>query len=671
MLSLLRRVARADLSVYGTWIDPETIRVISAESPALIGTHVRLSRQWLEEHDNAVLHYEDPAALLSSHMLLTLPSPPVAAAIMTLDPSRDEPKGARTSSPIVLILVWCNSSGVPDASRDDTPSRQPVRTAESSTRAPTARDTERLAAFVNVLPQGVVFVDELRIESMVNLAAARWLGLSAGVLPSAIVADALRALLERVRPTDEHRADVAIIANGVDITLHNRVWELTDPPGVVLRVACVPVRGALESGRLWTFEDITLDRGMQIEVSQNRELELKLRRAQKLEAVGRLAAGLAHDFNNLLTVIGGSAEALADANLSESHRADLHDIGIATSRARQLTRQLLTFTSQQVEQPRVLEIDRHLRELSPLLAKILAPGCRLKLSTQAPDVRILADPRSVELAVLNLLANARDAMEQGGTATLRTEARSLHDAVVHGSAVPLNGPHLAIVVQDRGSGMSAQTLNHVFEPFFTTKAEGHGTGLGLATVMAIAQRAGGGVTIESVEGDGACVTMLFPRVFAPVGRVVESVQSPTNSVTRAREIHLLLVDDDAGPRRAVQRMLEHEGFQVVTASSGREALHLLEISAVPYDLLITDFVMPSMSGRELVEAARLQWPTLPVILISGFAPDGATEEILGASAVSFLAKPFSTAEIVSVIAQQLGPSLFPSQPCAYLSGLYR
>lgn len=653
MLSLLRRVANADACLHGAWVNDETISISASDPLELVGTSMHMSRAELVEHRDALLETNAPRRYLSTSVLLALPTPPAVVAVVAL--STDNSTAARALRPpgrrdSVLILVWCQANNVPPAVRHDAPLLQRylmdgVRDDPSLS----TRDTVRLAAIMGVLPQGVAFIDERRVEGMVNDAAARWLRLTPGVHSGTDLAEAMRDLQRRVRDSVDLRADAAILASGVEISLHDRIWELTDPDGVVLRVSSVPVREGDESGRLWTFEDITLERAMMHETSQNRELELKLRQSQKLEAVGRLAAGLAHDFNNLLTVIGGSAAMLKSPALTEQQRADVADIEAATSRARRLTRQLLTFTSQQVEHPIVVDVDRHLRELGPLLSKVLAPESTLVLELGSPDASVFADPRSIELAVLNLLANARDAMGPGSSATLQTRVVELHDVRAYGTALPLNGPHVAIEVGDQGAGMDAFTRARIFEPFFTTKPEGHGTGLGLATVLAIAQRSGGGVTVESEVGVGTRVTILLPRVRSEQRAEQSDAKNPDDNGDDARRARILLVDDDTGPRQAVMRMLQHEGYAVTAVDSGRNAIAVLERHSTQFDAVVSDYMMPGMSGRELMQTLHERWPQLPLILTSGFVPDANTESELQRSMVSFIAKPFSAAEIVLLL----------------------
>lgn len=631
----------------GTWTTDDTLLVSASDPTPFVGHTMRLSRQQVSAHGDAWLEHTNARQLLSSNVLLALAAPPAAVAVVVLD----EPRSGRAAA---LVLVWCHEASLPAAVRDDVPLLRKLTVGPLA--APTlgtSHDTVRLAAIMSVLPHGIAFVDEQRVEALVNTAAAQWLRVPTGAIAANAFATAMRELQLRVRNSDDVRADSAILASGIDVSLHDRLWELQDPAGVVLRVSSVPVRHDAESGRLWTFEDISLERSLMHEMSQYRELELKLRQAQKLEAVGRLAAGLAHDFNNLLTVISGSAELLRAAALTEQERTDLRDIDGATTRARRLTRQLLTFTSRQVEHPQVLDLDAHLRDIAPLLSKVLAPDAQLSLDWHAAGVHVLADPRSLELAVLNLLANARDAMGPGGQARLRTSLRELRDVVAHGSALPLRGPHAVISLEDSGCGMDAVTLGRIFEPFFTTKPEGYGTGLGLATVLAIAQRAGGGVLVESSVGVGTRIDILLPCVDAQVS-AISTVLAPAAPIASPAHSLALLVDDEAAPRRAVQRLLQHIGFDVITASSAMEARRIVAQGDHAIDVIISDHMMPGMSGYQLVQHLRADKHETPVLLISGFVEDASLAADLAAQWCGFLGKPFSVEELVAAI-QSLVP----------------
>lgn len=653
MLTLLRTLSNADLLLIGTWTNDATIAVTASDPAGLAEQTLRVSKADVARHDGAWLQHDHAERVLSSAVLLALPAPPAAVAVVDLAATDD-------SASTALVLVWTHAENLPSSLRDDPPSlrRFAVRgVTPDATSAP--HDAVRLAAVMSLLPFGVAFVDEDRVEALVNTAAAQWLAIPPGTITALDFAAAMRGLLQRVTPSDESRADAAILASGVDVSVHDRIWELTEPAGAVLRVSSVPVRHGHEVGRLWTFEDISLERALMHEMSQHRELERKLRQSQKLEAVGRLAAGLAHDFNNLLTVISGSTELLRDHLQSDEDRSDLRDIESATTRARRLTRQLLTFTSRQPEHPQVVHLDAHLREIAPLLSKVLAPDSTLTFDWHAPGAHVLADPRSLELAVLNVLANARDAMGTGGRATLRTGVRDLHNVTAYGSALPLRGPHVVISVADAGCGMDVVTLARIFEPFFTTKPEGFGTGLGLATVMAIAQRAGGGVTVSSTLGVGTTVDILLPQVDASVHAAAHVTPLSGRAVAAVARRRALLVDDEAGPRRAVQRLLDRIGFDVQAAASVPEALRLLRQQPGGFDLIMTDQMMPVMNGMEFVTQLRAEGVLTPVLIISGFVADPDATHDATDSARAFLAKPFSLQELIAAI-HELLPDVPPS-----------
>jgi len=529
-------------------------------------------------------------------------------------------------------------------------------------------------AILSHLPQGVLFIDAEHGEAIVNPAAARWLGTSTGVVSAEALAAALHSLIPRLRDADVVRTEIDRISRDPTARIEDWTWELNDASGTILRVRSVPLAEALRHGRLWTFDDVSLERTLLHELAQHRVTEVKLRQVQKLEIVGRLAASVAHDFNNLLTIIGGSVEMLDDLLLEPQQRADLQNIALATDRARQLTRQLLTFTRQQVELGEAFVLDDRLREAAPLLRKVIAPHRTLDIVLHAEMAQVFADPNQVEHVLLNLLTNARDATGDDATITVHTVIEHLTGERVLGSMHPLHGAHVAIAVHDTGSGIDEITRTQIFEPFFTTKPAGHGTGLGLATSLSIAQQAGGGLRCVSTPGIGSTFTLLLPCVMvtrgatadtsvaAPVADPAEEpgavlVAVPEAAVGAAPRDCVLLVDDDPGPRNTLRRLLAHEGFAVEVAESGAQALSVLERQVEHISILVTDYLMPRMTGRQLLEQVHIRWPQLPVIVISGYAPDRETAAMLTTLHAGFLAKPFTGRQLAEAIRQQLAANV--------------
>jgi signal transduction histidine kinase/ActR/RegA family two-component response regulator len=644
MLTAIRQLAAADFIASVIWGDDDIAHLAECD-PALVTTQAfRVPPSWSAD-TGAVLVQDDAAlALLPSLLLRALPSPPAAVCLLH---SPEDERRRRTAS---LLLVWLRADHVPESVRQNPGFLEHLLVGRAPLRQKPPATEARLEAIMAHMPQGVLLVDASGRDAIINAAAARLFGTSAGVVTRRELAGAINRLHGKLRERDVIRREVLRVQRDREARIEDWTWELDDGSGVILRVMSAPIIAASGSGRLWTFDDVSVERALLRELAQHRAVEAKLRQVQKLEIVGRLAAGVAHDFNNLLTIIGGSVEMLEDAPLDQERRGDLHNIAQATERARRLTRQLLTFTRQQVEQSEAFILDDRLRETSSLLTKVLPSKITLKLDLQAEGARVFADPGQIELALLNLLANARDAMPAGGIVHLRTAVETLTGESVLGSRTPLLGEHIAISVADAGGGFDDTTRERMFEPFYTTKAVGRGTGLGLATVLAVAQQCDGGVRCSSVPGAGATFTILLPT-HDPVRRPEMPREQPASD--QAPTPHLLLVDDEAGPRDTIRRVLVHEGFAVDVAESGVAALRLLQTPGASYDAIVTDYMMPAMTGRELLERVRVTLPELPAVVVSGFAPNEDTAETLTRLHAVFLGKPFTGRQLSSIIRQQI------------------
>ncbi|HWH04938.1 MAG TPA: ATP-binding protein, partial [Gaiellaceae bacterium] len=371
------------------------------------------------------------------------------------------------------------------------------------------------------------------------------------------------------------------------------------------------------------------------DVTERRELEERLLHSQKLEAVGRLAGGVAHDFNNLLTAIGGYAEfLLGSIEEGDPRRDDVVEIARAAERATALTAQLLAFSRRQVLQPETLDVAEVVDGVQKLLARLL--GADIELRT-AGDEGCLAhvDRGQLEQVLTNLAVNARDAMPGGGTLAIETrrETRDGRTEVV-------------VTVTDTGEGMDEETLEHAFEPFFTTKEKGKGTGLGLATVYGIVAQSGGTVEAASTPGLGSTVTVRLPLAAATEAPVEQR---------RAPEVHegagtIVLAEDEDMIRRLVRDVLTRNGYRVVDAPSGEPALELLRAEE-RVDLLLTDVVMPGMSGPALASAATAERPGLRVLFMSGYTNQ--PEQLFGESGSAFIGKPFSPQALVAKVREVL------------------
>jgi PAS domain S-box-containing protein len=368
-------------------------------------------------------------------------------------------------------------------------------------------------------------------------------------------------------------------------------------------------------------------------------LEQQLRQAQKLEAIGRLAGGVAHDFNNLLSIILGYGEdLLADLDQDSPLREDLQEIQTAANRAAQLTRQLLLFSRQQVVEPKVLDLNEVLTGMSRLLARALGEQLELVFLPAADLGHIRADRGSIEQVVMNLAVNARDAMPNGGRLTIETANVTVDEDFVrqHFGATP--GRYVFLGVTDTGIGMDAETRRHIFEPFFSTKERGKGTGLGLSTVLGIVQQAGGGIWAYSEPGHGSTFKIYLPRVDAAVDTGT-SEQPPVDSSGTET---LLLVEDEQAVREVARRILERHGYQVLTAQSPSDALLLGETHPGTIHLLLTDVVMPRMTGTMLAQRLLAQRPGIKVLYMSGYTDGSIAAQGVLEEGAAFVQKPFTS-----------------------------
>jgi two-component system cell cycle sensor histidine kinase/response regulator CckA len=381
------------------------------------------------------------------------------------------------------------------------------------------------------------------------------------------------------------------------------------------------------------------------DVTQQVTLESDLRQAQKMESVGQLAGGVAHDFNNLLTVITGRTGFLiGSSNLDAEQQADLAEISAAATRAAELTRQLLAFSRKQLLQPRVVDLNRTLDDVEPLLRRLIGEDIKIQIEHGRELGSITADPGQLQQILMNLALNARDAMPHGGVLTFST----VNEGVVAGGAagaVPVDpGDYVCLQVSDTGLGMDHATQARIFEPFFTTKGQGKGTGLGLSTVYGIVKQSGAGISVTSAPDAGTTFRVYFPRTDGyALAQPAERDQSSPLAGTET----ILLVEDETSVRNLVERVLKSRGYHVLSAEHGDHALQLAADPERGVDLVLTDIVMPAMSGRELVEALQTSRPLLRVLYMSGYTDDEIMRRGLHDPSTSFIQKPF-TAETLAV-----------------------
>jgi PAS domain S-box-containing protein len=399
-----------------------------------------------------------------------------------------------------------------------------------------------------------------------------------------------------------------------------------------------PVSGAVRV--ISTFDDVT----------ERVRLEEQLRQAQKMEAVGALAGGVAHDFNNILTVILSLGAVMGDALPKDTQvRADLEELLATARRAEGLTRQILAFARRHVSDPVDLDLNATVAGATRLLERLIGEHIAVKLSLAPAIPCVHADPRLLEQILMNLAVNARDAMPGGGTLAISTFALP---------PTPGGAGRVELVVRDTGKGMDAETRARAFEPFFTTKPPGRGTGLGLAVVHGIVQQCGGTVSLDSAVGRGTVIRIVLPTCAGPAAPVEAAAPTPLPVPAPGRTI--LLVEDEERVRRIAARCLERVGYRVLPVADGEDALRLAA-SAGRIDLLLTDVVMPGLSGPRLAEKLCSARPGLPVLFMTGFS--GEPSETLAMPPGSLLRKPFTPETLVARVAAAVaGAAPGPAAP---------
>jgi two-component system cell cycle sensor histidine kinase/response regulator CckA len=381
------------------------------------------------------------------------------------------------------------------------------------------------------------------------------------------------------------------------------------------------------------------------DITERRALEARLLEAQKLESIGRLAGGIAHDFNNLLTAILGNLEFAQEADSLDDTRALLEPIRIAAERSAALTAQLLAFARRQVIEPKVLDPNPLVRRLEGLFQRTIGENIRTHYSLEARG-RVKADESQLEQVVMNLVTNARDAMPNGGELTVETRDVELRAEQTAAQTDVAPGRYLMIGVSDTGPGIAPDTLPHVFEPFFTTRAGG--TGLGLATCYGIVKQSGGHIGVDSELGRGAIFKVYLPRVDEEPASSLLSLPKPGAAAGE----RVLIVEDEAAVRAVVERTLRKQGYQVMSVGTAEEALELSARSA-PFDLLVTDVVLPGMNGRKLAQQLASQGRPIRALFVSGYSEDAIVQGGVLEPGISFLQKPFQRAELLAAVRKLL------------------
>ena len=493
----------------------------------------------------------------------------------------------------------------------------------------------RLLFAHNPLPTWVFDSETLRFLQ-VNDAAVRKYGYSHEEFESMTVLD--------IRPASERAALGETLRRWTGDGQHQTHWKHLSKDARIIEAEIISHR--LEYAGRSVYLVVAQD------IGERHQLEEQLRQAQKMEAVGRLAGGVAHDFNNLLMVIKGHTELLM-RDLSSSHHAarKIEQIDRAADRAASLTRQLLAFSRMQVLQLRVMSLNNVVEEMGKLIPRLIGEDVELVLRTAANLGAIRADASQMEQVIMNLAVNARDAMPHGGRLLIETANAELDRAYSNSRPVVQPGEYVLLAVSDTGIGMDQETQARIFEPFFTTKEQGKGTGLGLSTVYGVVKQSGGFIWVYSEVGKGTSFKIYLPRVDQPVEKSGPPQLYP--EAPRGNET-VLLAEDEQDVREVAREFLESGGYTVIEASHGQEALRVAAQHPGDIDILVTDMVMPGMTGQQLAAGLQQRRAGLRVIYMSGYSEHAATEAAQSVSTARLLTKPFTRNAILRAVREVLG-----------------
>ena len=522
---------------------------------------------------------------------------------------------------------------VETASRDRTLREQELRASNRELR----ESEERYRQLVDLLPDAIIVHRDGKIL-FGNPAAARLFDIGS------VSAFAGRAFVDFVPRDDRDNVTERIryIQDGCHVTpLAERNLRRLDGTSLSVETAGLPLILDGEPTVLSLIRDVT----------QRKRLEDQMRQSQKMEAVGQLAGGVAHDFNNLLTVIMSySGLLLSSVDEGSDFSRDLGEIKNAAERAAGLTHQLLAFSRRQVLQPQSLDLNVLTRRLDAMLRRLLREDIELVTTLDPSLDRVSADPGQIEQVIVNLSVNARDAMPTGGRLMIETSRVELDEGSPMLPAGAAPGSFVVLAVSDTGHGMDEATRSKIYDPFFTTKEPGKGTGLGLSTVYGIVRQSGGSISVYSEPGIGTTFKVVLPLAVPDDSPNPALPSRP--AIARGSET-ILLVEDDPHVRAAAERVLEGAGYTLLLASTGREALEMIDRHSEPVGLVLTDLVMPEMGGRELARHLNARWPEIKIVFMSGYTEDAASRSSVLAPGALFLEKPFTPETLARKVREAL------------------
>jgi PAS domain S-box-containing protein len=528
--------------------------------------------------------------------------------------SRTRPASETAGDPDVVVPLSAETTPVPDL------------------------DHARLAAIVEYSHDAII---STAIDGKIttwNPAAERMFGY---LSPDAI-GKSVGMLVRRDHPEERARI-LATIKSGSRVDRYETEWVGNDWRRVDVSVSVSPIRDAIGS----TIGAAIVAR----DIADWKWLQSQYRQAQKLEALGRLASGVAHDFNNLVTVISGFSELLLmQLAPTDSRRSLVEEIARAGERASALTRQLLVFSRQQVVTPRELNLNDIVAEVEKMLRRLIGENIEFTTVLDPGLEQVESDAGQIEQVIVNLVVNARDAMPDGGKLRIETANVQLDSAHARAHPMARTGQHVVLVVSDTGIGMDAQTRSQVFEPFFTTKPLDKGTGLGLSTVHGIVKQWGGHITVDSELGQGTTFRVYFPRMDSTSSSSA-GVESPTMALGGSETV--LLVEDDVVVRSLVSQVLTGQGYGVLETANGDEAQRVAREFGKPIQLLVTDVILPGLSGRAVAERLRELQPAMKVLYLSGYGESTIGRQGVLPADAPFLPKPFLPSVLVRTVREVL------------------